>query len=417
LDRQRIDGSGTKVVERFSADLRAEFPEMKGLSRTNLMYMRALVAAWPDPEVVPRLVGRLPWGQIRDLLDNLTHAAASTLRDGSIWRLTMAGPLQVIAVGFGPGADFEGRILAELDRLEGRGVLRVLDVLFVAKDDDGNISQLAVGDDEDLGALLGSVVPLGVATTVGRSDGDGATGFNPHDALALADALLPGTALAFVLVEHAWAQRLFEAIADTGGELVGEGFLTADLGLIVGAEVAAVEEAAAVIAAAQSAEVNATLAAIRARAQAAEAIAESEAIRAAAAADAVQALIDAGVVAQAAAQEALDAVRAAGVITAAADEAAAEAVAQDTIAMVAADEFADMAVDNAAAIAKAASITVAEAQVLRLLPTKSPFAVIADKLGISRSAAKERAERVYKKLDVHNRADAVRRARELRILR
>ena len=329
----------------------------------------------------------------------------------------MAGPLQVIAVGFGPGADFEGRILAELDRLEGRGVLRVLDVLFVAKDDDGNISELAVGDDEDLGVLLGSVVPLGVAMTSGRSGGDGGTGFNPDDALALADALLPGTALAFVLVEHAWAQRLFEAIAVTGGELVGEGFLTADLGLIVGAEVAAVEEAAVVIAAAQTAEVNATLAAIRARAQAAEAIAESEAIRAAAAADAVQALIDAGVVAQAAAQEALDAVRAAGVITAAADEAAAEAVAQDTIAMAAADELADAAVDNAAAIAKAASITVAEAQVLRLLPTKSPFAVIADKLGISRSAAKERAERVYKKLDVHNRADAVSRARELRILR
>ena len=63
--------------------------------------------------------------------------------------------------------------------------------------------------------------------------------------------------------------------------------------------------------------------------------------------------------------------------------------------MAAADEqpFADASVDNAAAIAKAASITVAEAQVLRLLPTKSPFAVIADKLGISRSAAKERAER------------------------
>jgi DNA-binding CsgD family transcriptional regulator len=330
----------------------------------------------------------------------------------------MAGPLQVIAVGFGPGSDFEGRILAELDRLEGRGVLRVLDVLFVAKDDDGTISQLAVGDDEDLGALLASVVPLGVPPTSGWSSaGDGGTGFDPDDALALADALLPGTAMAFVLVEHAWAQRLFEVIADTGGELVGEGFLTADLGLVVGAEVAAVEEAAEVIAAAQDAEVKATLDAIRARAQAADAVAESEAIRAAAAADAVQALIDAGVVAQAAAQEALDAVRAAGVITAAADEAAAEAVARDSIAVVAADELTDAAVDNAAAIAKAASITVAEAQVLRLLPTKSPFAVIADKLGISRSAAKERAERVYKKLDVHNRADAVARARELTLIR
>jgi hypothetical protein len=37
----------------------------------------------------------------------------------------MAGPLQVIAVGFGSGADFEGRVLAEVGRLQGRGVLRL----------------------------------------------------------------------------------------------------------------------------------------------------------------------------------------------------------------------------------------------------------------------------------------------------
>ena len=54
----------------------------------------------------------------------------------------MPGPLQVIAVGFGPGADFEGRVLAEVDRLQGRGVLRLLDVLFVAKDEDGTIQRV-----------------------------------------------------------------------------------------------------------------------------------------------------------------------------------------------------------------------------------------------------------------------------------
>jgi hypothetical protein len=55
----------------------------------------------------------------------------------------MPGPLQVIAVRFGrfgPGADFQGRVLAKVDRLQGRGVLRLLDVLFVAKDEDGTIS-------------------------------------------------------------------------------------------------------------------------------------------------------------------------------------------------------------------------------------------------------------------------------------
>ena len=66
----------------------------------------------------------------------------------------MPGPLQMIAVGFGPGADFGGRVLAEVDRLQGRGVLRLIDMLFVAKDEDGTIQRLVIGDDEDFGVLL-----------------------------------------------------------------------------------------------------------------------------------------------------------------------------------------------------------------------------------------------------------------------
>ena len=72
----------------------------------------------------------------------------------------MPGPLQVIAVSFGPGADFEGRVLAEVDRLQGRGVLRLLDVLFVAKSEDGVVERLVVGDDDDFGALLAGIVPF-----------------------------------------------------------------------------------------------------------------------------------------------------------------------------------------------------------------------------------------------------------------
>ena len=84
--------------------------------------------------------------------------------------------------------------------------------------------------------------------------------------------------------------------------------------------------------------------------------------------------------------------------------------------MAAADAAAAEAVAEAAATARAASITMAEARVLRYLPTQSTFAVIADKLGISRSAAKERAERAYKKLGVHSRAEAVSRARDLGLI-
>jgi DNA-binding CsgD family transcriptional regulator len=310
----------------------------------------------------------------------------------------MAGPLQVIAVSFGPGADFEGRVLAEVDRLQGRGVLRLLDVLFIAKNEDGTIQQLDIGDDEDFGALLESIVPLDGTGLMGSPVGEGSSGFDPADAWALAESLLPGTALAFLLIEHRWAQPLFDAIAETGGALLGEGFLTSESGLLVGAEVAAMEEAAEVIAAAQAAEAHATLLAMAAGTQAAEEIATSEAIRSAASADAIRALITAGLVEEAAALEAVEALNAAGLIIAAADEAAADALAE------------------AAATARAASITMAEERVLRYLPTKLTFAVIADKLGISRSAAKERAERAYKKLGVHSRAEAVSRARELGLI-
>ena len=328
----------------------------------------------------------------------------------------MPGPLQVIAVSFTPGSDFQGRVLAEVDRLQGRGVLRLLDVLFVAKNEDGTIEPVVVGGDDDVGALLSSILPFGGSGVVQPSGEVGSSGFALADAWALAESLLPGTALAVLLVEHGWAQALFDAVAESGGALLGEGFLTDEAGVVVGAEVAALEEAAAAIAVAQAAEARATLAALAAETQAAEAIAASEAIVAGAAAVAVQALIDAGIVQEAAAHEAVDALHAAGLTVAAADQAAAEAVGQDATEVIVADQAAADAVARAAANVAAASITVAEARVLRYLPTRLTFALIADKLGISRSAAKQRAERAYQKLGVHNRADAVDRARALGLI-
>ncbi len=72
----------------------------------------------------------------------------------------MTAPLQVIALSFSRDAGSEDRILAEVDRLRGRGVLRLLDMLFVAKSQDGTIERLTIGDDEDFGSLLAAVVPV-----------------------------------------------------------------------------------------------------------------------------------------------------------------------------------------------------------------------------------------------------------------
>jgi DNA-binding NarL/FixJ family response regulator len=347
----------------------------------------------------------------------------------------MTAPLQVIALSFSRDAGAGDRILAEVDRLRGRGVLRLLDMLFVAKSQDGTIERLSIGDDEDFGSLLAAVVPVADGGRGAPAPADGLAAFDRASARALADALEPGTALAFLLVEHYWAAPLFDAIAETGGTLIGEGFLTAETGLMVGAEVAAMEEAAEVIAQAQADEAAALLAAAAAQAEAAETVAESQQIQSAAATGAVRALITAGLVEQAAAHEAVMALTAAGLLVAAADQAAADAVADDAatieaadevaaesvaqslITMAAADEIAAEADSQAGARVRAASITMAEAQVLRYLPTPLPFSVIAGKLGISRSAAKERAARLYHRLGVHSRDEAVSRARSLGLIR
>lgn len=61
LQRQSAQGWGSKVIERLARDLRAEFPEMKGFSARNLMYMRDFAESWPAAEIVQQLAAQLPW--------------------------------------------------------------------------------------------------------------------------------------------------------------------------------------------------------------------------------------------------------------------------------------------------------------------------------------------------------------------
>ena len=60
LERQATEGWGSKVVERLAKDLHTEFPDMKGLSRTNLLYMRTFAETWPQESIVQQVVGQIP---------------------------------------------------------------------------------------------------------------------------------------------------------------------------------------------------------------------------------------------------------------------------------------------------------------------------------------------------------------------
>ncbi|MEO6590345.1 MAG: PDDEXK nuclease domain-containing protein [Pyrinomonadaceae bacterium] len=71
LQRQKKRGWGAKVIERLSKDLRKEFPEMKGFSRTNLLYMRSFADNYPDKGFVQQVAGQIPWFHNCVILDKV----------------------------------------------------------------------------------------------------------------------------------------------------------------------------------------------------------------------------------------------------------------------------------------------------------------------------------------------------------
>ncbi|MEM7127289.1 MAG: PDDEXK nuclease domain-containing protein [Chloroflexota bacterium] len=71
LQKQDSEGWGAKVIDRLSHDLKLAFPEMKGFSPRNLKYMRAFAAAWPEKEIVQRVIAQIPWRSNLALLEKL----------------------------------------------------------------------------------------------------------------------------------------------------------------------------------------------------------------------------------------------------------------------------------------------------------------------------------------------------------
>jgi hypothetical protein len=61
LERQM----NSMLFERLATDLRVEFPDMKGFSPRNFLFMRTFAVAFPEEEKVKQLVSQLPWGHIQ----------------------------------------------------------------------------------------------------------------------------------------------------------------------------------------------------------------------------------------------------------------------------------------------------------------------------------------------------------------
>lgn len=71
LKRQQEQGWGAKVIEKLAKDLKREFPDISGFSRSNLLYMRAFAEAYPEESIVQQLVGQIPWGHNVRILESI----------------------------------------------------------------------------------------------------------------------------------------------------------------------------------------------------------------------------------------------------------------------------------------------------------------------------------------------------------
>ena len=72
LKRQASEGWGAKVIDRLSSDLRAAFPDMKGLSSSNLKYMKFFAQECPDRQFGQQSADQLPWFHIVTLEEELS---------------------------------------------------------------------------------------------------------------------------------------------------------------------------------------------------------------------------------------------------------------------------------------------------------------------------------------------------------
>jgi hypothetical protein len=156
--------------------------------------------------------------------------------------LAQIGPVQLMSVGFEPGANFEGRIADELARLQSAGIIRVLDLLFVARDTDSDELVVLEHQEESMGEIVGALLGLQIDDGADSSS-DHSFGMSAAEIEQMGAELPPGGSAGLMLIEHVWARDLKRAIRDAGGVPLGEEFLTPETVAAMEPKLAAMSDA------------------------------------------------------------------------------------------------------------------------------------------------------------------------------
>jgi len=116
------------------------------------------------------------------------------------------GPVDIAVIGYPPDAPMTGEAVPLLLDLVDRGIVRVLDVLFVVKEQDGSFAGFEARDldERDVGDLA-------------MFEGASSRLLGDDDAAAAAEAIEPGTAAVLIVYENRWAAPFIAAVRRNGG--------------------------------------------------------------------------------------------------------------------------------------------------------------------------------------------------------
>ncbi len=126
------------------------------------------------------------------------------------------GPISYVIVEF-PGNKMTGEGFPILVDLVDRGVIRILDLVFVTRDDDGSIRALELADIDHDGQLDLTVFEGAASGLIDASDLEDA-----------APAIEPGSSAGILIFENTWATPFAQALRRGGAELVAAGYIPQD---------------------------------------------------------------------------------------------------------------------------------------------------------------------------------------------
>jgi len=121
------------------------------------------------------------------------------------------GPVDYLIVEFPEGQqNFTGEGATELLRLHDAGIIRIMDLVIMVKDEDGSVDAMELSDVPDLGEFA-------------RIEAELAETLSADDVAELATVMSPGSVAAALIYENLWAARFASALRRAGAQLVADG--------------------------------------------------------------------------------------------------------------------------------------------------------------------------------------------------